>query len=61
MPLKNNFPCRARAKMGYLGVRTMDFELEHVLTQNLARRPRGPKGKTGGGVQHEDFPAGHPS
>jgi hypothetical protein len=30
---KNNFPSRARAKMGHLGAKTMDFELENVLTQ----------------------------
>jgi hypothetical protein len=57
MPRKKNFPSRARAKMGYLGVRTMDFELENVLTHPWLAGRADPKAK----VQHEDFQGGHPS
>jgi hypothetical protein len=60
MPCKNNFPGRARAKMGYLGVRTMDFELENVLTQpwlagranQEAKRARGCNTRTSQEVTH---------
>ena len=51
--------------MRYLGVKTMDFELEIVLTQPWLgdRGPSQPARtkKQNGGVQHEDFPGGHPS
>jgi hypothetical protein len=49
MPRKKNFPCRARAKMGYLGVRTMDFELENVLTQPWLAGRADQKAKRAGG------------
>jgi hypothetical protein len=58
---KNNFPGQAHAKMGYLGVRTMDFELENLLTQPSLAGHADQKAKQVGGVQHEDFPGGHPS
>jgi hypothetical protein len=47
--------------MVYLGVRTMDFVLENVLTQPWLAGRADQKAKRGGGVQHEDFPGGHPS
>jgi hypothetical protein len=37
----------------------MDFELENVLTQPWLARRADQKAKRG--VQHEDFPGGHPS
>jgi hypothetical protein len=49
MPRKDNFPGRARAKLGYLGVRTMDFELENVLTQPWLAGREDQKAKRAGG------------
>jgi hypothetical protein len=42
---KNNFSNRAGTKMGYLGVRMMDFELENVLTQPWLASRAGQKAK----------------
>jgi hypothetical protein len=55
MPRNNNFPCQARAKMGYLGVKTMDFELENVLTQPRFAGRADKKAKRAGGCNTRAF------
>jgi hypothetical protein len=49
MPRKNDFLGRAREKMGYLVVRTMDFVVENVLTQPWLAGREDQKAKRAGG------------
>jgi hypothetical protein len=49
MPRKANFPGRARANMGYLGIKTMDFQLENVLTHPWLACRADQKAKRAGG------------
>jgi hypothetical protein len=59
---KNNFPGRAHAKLGYLRVRTMDFELENVLTQPwLASRENQMAKRAGGCNTRTSQEVTHPS